>query len=88
MATAEEHDDAIIVNAHDAEVLVLFLTMTLRFTNICAGCNLQQHVASHLHDLGSRPEGVPCEGTYGQSAGRSISKYAGAPAALLKDGLA
>ena len=52
VATAEEHDDSVIVNAHDAEVLILFLTMALRLNDICAGCNLQQHAASSLHDLG------------------------------------
>ena len=36
VATAEEHDDPVIVNAHDAEVLILFL----RLKNICAGLGM------------------------------------------------
>ena len=42
VAAVEEHDDSVIVNAHNTEVLILFL----RFNDTCAGCNLQQHVVS------------------------------------------
>ena len=49
VATVEEHDDPVVVNAHNTEVLILFL----RFNGICSGCNLQQHAASYSNDLGS-----------------------------------
>ena len=88
VATVEEHHNAVIINAHNAEVIILFLTMTLRFTDICAGCNLQQHAASHLHDFGSDLKMYPVRATQWQSAGRSISKYAGASIKLCKDVLA
>ena len=76
VATVEEHDDVIIVNAHDAEVLILFLTMTRRITDICVGCSLQQHVASHLHDFGTDLKIYPGRAPQWQSAGKSTGKYA------------
>ena len=51
VAAVEEHDDSIIVNADRSEVLILFLTATLRWPGICAACNLHQHDVSCLHDL-------------------------------------
>ena len=57
VTTIEEHDDPIIINAHNAEVLILVLTITLRFMGACAGCRLQQHVDVHLYDMMS---GLKC----------------------------
>ena len=42
VTTIEKHDDSIIVNARDAQVLILILTITLRFKDPHAGCHLQQ----------------------------------------------
>ena len=83
VATVEEHDDAVIVDAHDAEVLILLRTIILRFADICAGCNLQQHNVSPLHALMSdlklctRAHVRP---TSWQCAAGSISKRAVVPA--------
>ena len=63
VATAEEHDDPVVVNAHNTEVLILFL----RLKNICAGCNLQQHAASYSNDLG--PDLTMCTRTYVRATG-------------------
>ena len=83
MAAVKEHCDAIIVNAHDTDVIILFLTTILRFPGICAGCNLHQHDAFCLHDLVSDLRlcmRTHVRATSWQSAVRNISKRAVLPA--------
>ena len=62
MAAMKKHDDSLVVNAHGARVLIVFRTAVPGFHTVCAGCNLQQHVASYLHDLGSDSKMYPSEG--------------------------
>ena len=62
VAAMKKHHDSLIVNAHGAEVLILFRTAVLGFHIVCVSCNLQQHVASYLHDLGSDLKMYPSEG--------------------------
>ena len=62
VAAMKKHDDSLVVNAHGAEVLIVFQTAVLGFHIVCASCNLQQHVASYLHDLESDLKMYPSEG--------------------------
>ena len=74
VATVEEHHDPVIVNAHDAEMLILILTMRLHV--LCAGCNLQRQIDSSLHDLmsGLMCTRTPVRPSRWQSAAWSISE--------------
>ena len=62
VAAMKKHYDSLIVNAHGAEVLIVFRTAVLGVHIVCASCNLQQHVASYLHDLESDLKVYPLEG--------------------------
>ena len=87
VTTIEEHGNPIAVHAHDAQVLVLFLTVVLRFTEICAGCSLRQHVAFCLHNLVSQSRmhlRTSLRATSWQSAVRKFSKHTVVPACSLQ----
>ena len=91
VTAVEEHDDSIIVDADRAEVLILFLTATLRWTGICAGRNLHQHDVPYLHNLVSvlrMCTRTHVRATSWQSAARSNSERAVVHTALCKDVLA
>ena len=40
VAAMKKHDDSLVVNAHGAEVLIVFQTAVLGFHIVCASCNL------------------------------------------------
>ena len=62
VAAMKKHHDPLIVNAHGAEVLILFQTAVPGLHIVCASCNLQQHVAPYLHNLRSGLKMYPSEG--------------------------